>query len=81
MAPEPREGPISTLAKRHMRKPATLHCPYCEGKVIFTRTEEHLDKKNCPHCGMEVERREWPEELFDPIDVLKEVPKDPKESE
>ena len=44
-----------------MRKPRTLHCPFCEGKVLFTRNEEHLDAKNCPHCGMRVERRGWPE--------------------
>ena len=42
-----------------MRKPRTLHCPYCDGKVLFTRNEEHLDEKNCPHCGMKVVRREW----------------------
>ncbi|MBI4415904.1 MAG: hypothetical protein HY557_02845 [Euryarchaeota archaeon] len=38
-------------------KPIAIHCPYCQGKVIFTRSEDHLDKKNCPHCGMEVERK------------------------
>ena len=60
MAPGPREGPISLKAPKLMRKPRTLHCPYCEGKVIFTRNEEHLEEKNCPHCGMRVVRREWP---------------------
>jgi Zn ribbon nucleic-acid-binding protein len=40
-----------------MARPIALHCPYCQGKVIFTRTEDHLEKKNCPHCGMEVERK------------------------
>lgn len=62
MVPEPREGAIARRAKRIMRKPRTLHCPFCEGKVVFTRNEEHLDEKNCPHCGMRVVRREWPEE-------------------
>ena len=61
MTPGPREGAISQKAKQLMRKPRTLHCPYCEGKVLFTRNEEHLDAKNCPHCGMRVERREWPQ--------------------
>lgn len=60
MSPGPREGPISEKAPGLMRKPRTLHCPYCEGKVVFTRNEEHLDEKNCPHCGMKVVRREWP---------------------
>lgn len=60
MSPAPREGAISDKAHRLMRKPRTLHCPFCEGKVVFTRNEEHLDAKNCPHCGMRVERREWP---------------------
>jgi len=40
-----------------MARPIAIHCPYCQGKLIFTRTEDHLDKKNCPHCGMEVERK------------------------
>ena len=61
MAPAPREGQLSEKAKRLMRRPRTLHCPYCEEKVVFTRNEEHLDAKNCPHCGMRVERREWPQ--------------------
>jgi len=43
-----------------MRKPRTLHCPHCDGKVVFTRAEEGLDEKNCPHCGKKVVRREWP---------------------
>lgn len=38
-------------------KPIAIHCPYCAGKVIFVRSEQHLDRKNCPHCGMEVERK------------------------
>ena len=59
MAPELRDGRISIFAKRIMRKPRTLHCPYCDGKVLFTRNEEHLDEKNCPHCGMKVVRRDW----------------------
>src|SRR6266850_7831849 len=58
MAPDLREGQVSVFAKRIMRKPRTLHCPFCDGKVLFTRNEEHLDAKNCPHCGMRVERRE-----------------------
>ena len=61
MAPAPREGQLSEKAKRLMRKPRTLHCPYCDGKVVFTRNEEHLDAKYCPHCGIRVERREWPQ--------------------
>ncbi len=61
MTPGLREGPISPKAPTIMRKPRTLHCPYCDGKVVFTRNEEHLDEKNCPHCGMKVLRREWPE--------------------
>ena len=40
-----------------LAKPIAIHCPYCAGKVIFVRSEQHLDKKTCPHCGMEVERR------------------------
>ncbi len=60
MAPGLREGPISPKAPAMMRKPRTLHCPYCDGKVVFTRNEEHLDEKNCPHCGMKVVRRDWP---------------------
>ena len=60
MSPAPREGQLSERARKLMRKPRTLHCPYCDGKVLFTRNEEHLDAKNCPHCGMRVERREWP---------------------
>ena len=55
MPPDLREGQMSVFAKRIMRKPRTLHCPYCDGKVLFTRNEEHLDAKNCPHCGMRVE--------------------------
>ena len=47
-------------AWKHAFLPRTLHCPYCEGKVIFTRNEEHLKEKNCPHCGMRVQRRERP---------------------
>ena len=47
-------------AWKHDFRPRTLHCPYCEGKVVFTRTEEHLTEKNCPHCGMRVQRREIP---------------------
>lgn len=74
MAPELREGPMSTYAKRLMRKPRTLHCPYCDGKVVFTRNEEHLDEKNCPHCGMRVVRREWPEALYDPAPILRSKP-------
>ncbi len=60
MTPGLREGPIATKAPTMMRKPRTLHCPYCDGKIVFTRNEEHLDEKNCPHCGMKVVRREWP---------------------
>ena len=60
MSPAPREAALSEKAKTLMRKPRTLHCPFCDGKVLFTRNEEHLDAKNCPHCGMRVERREWP---------------------
>jgi len=60
MTPELRDGPISSKAPAIMRKPRTLHCPHCDGKVVFTRNEEHLDEKNCPHCGMKVVRREWP---------------------
>ncbi len=40
-----------------LAKPIAIHCPYCGGKVVFVRSEQHLDKKNCPHCGMEVERK------------------------
>jgi len=82
MPPELREGQISTYAKRLMRKPRTLHCPYCDGKVVFTRNEEHLDSKNCPHCGMRVERRPWPEKLYDPTPILRSKPgakEEPKE--
>ena len=81
MAPEPREGSMSVFAKKIMRKPRTLHCPFCEGKVVFTRNEEHLDAKNCPHCGMRVERREWPAEMYDPTPILRSkpgMPEDPK---
>jgi DNA-directed RNA polymerase subunit RPC12/RpoP len=76
MSPEVREGQISTYAKRLMRKPRTVHCPYCDGKVLFTRHEEHLDEKNCPHCGMKVVRREWPaaEQLYDPTPILRSKP-------
>lgn len=77
MAPELRDGRISVFAKRIMRKPRTLHCPYCDGKVLFTRNEEHLDAKNCPHCGMRVERREWPEKLYDPMPILRTKPGGP----
>jgi len=45
---------------KHAFRPRTMHCPYCEGKVIFTRTEDALSEKNCPHCGMRVQRREVP---------------------
>ena len=61
MAPGLREAPLSPKAPTMMRKPRTLHCPYCDGKVLFTRNEEHLDEKNCPHCGMKVVRRGWPQ--------------------
>jgi hypothetical protein len=74
MPPELREGQVSTFAKKIMRKPRTLHCPYCDGKVLFTRNEEHLDQKNCPHCGMLVHRREWPEKLYDPMPILRSAP-------
>lgn len=47
-------------AWKHAFRPRTMHCPYCEGKVIFTRTEDALSEKNCPHCGMRVQRREIP---------------------
>ncbi len=77
MAPELREGHMSIFAKRIMRKPRTLHCPYCDGKVLFTRNEEHLDAKNCPHCGMRVERREWPEKMYDPMPILRTKPGGP----
>src|SRR5713226_8153710 len=77
MAPELRDGRISIFAKRIMRKPRTLHCPYCDGKVLFTRNEEHLDAKNCPHCGMRVERRDWPEKLYDPMPILRTKPGGP----
>ncbi len=77
MAPELRDGRISIFAKRIMRKPRTLHCPYCDGKVLFTRNEEHLDAKNCPHCGMRVVRREWPEKLYDPMPILRTKPGGP----
>jgi len=59
MSPGVREAALSTKAPAMMRKPRTLHCPYCDGKVLFTRNEEHLDEKNCPHCGMKVVRRDW----------------------
>ena len=78
MAPTPREGQITEKAKTIMRRPRTLHCPYCEGKVIFTRNEEHLDAKNCPHCGMRVERREWPEKMYDPMPILRTKPGGPE---
>src|SRR2546428_12806931 len=61
MSPGVREAALSTKARAMMRKPRTLHCPYCDGKVLFTRNEEHLDEKNCPHCGMKVVRRDWPQ--------------------
>ena len=59
MPPGVREAALSAKAPAMMRKPRTLHCPYCDGKVLFTRNEEHLDEKNCPHCGMKVVRRDW----------------------
>ena len=74
MPPDVREGLMSTWAKRIMRKPRTLHCPFCDGKVVFTRNEEHLDAKNCPHCGMRVERRDWPEKMYDPMPILRAKP-------
>lgn len=74
MAPDLREGQMSVWSKRIMRKPRTLHCPYCDGKVLFTRNEEHLDEKNCPHCGMLVHRREWPEKMYDPTPILRSKP-------
>src|SRR3970040_2139729 len=74
MAPGLREGAISAKAPAMMRKPRTLHCPYCDGKVLFTRNEEHLDAKNCPHCGMKVERREWPQAMYDPSPILRSKP-------
>src|SRR3989475_11960579 len=74
MAPELRDGRISVFAKRIMRKPRTLHCPHCDGQVLFTRNEEHLDAKNCPHCAMRVGRREWPEQLDDPMPILRTKP-------
>jgi DNA-directed RNA polymerase subunit RPC12/RpoP len=77
MPPDLREGHMSSFAKRIMRKPRTLHCPYCDGKVLFTRNEEHLDAKNCPHCGMRVERREWPEKMYDPRPILRAEPGGP----
>src|SRR3989442_478636 len=77
MPPDLREGQVSVFAKRIMRKPRTLHCPFCDGKVLFTRNEEHLDAKNCPHCGMRVERREWPEKLYDPMPILRTKPGGP----
>ena len=39
MPPDLREGQVSVFAKRIMRKPRTLHCPFCDGKVLFTRNE------------------------------------------
>src|SRR5205809_6510326 len=77
MSPDLREGQVSVFAKRIMRKPRTLHCPFCDGKVLFTRNEEHLDAKNCPHCGMRVERREGPEKLYDPMPILRTKPDGP----
>jgi len=79
MAPELREGQVSVFAKKLMRKPRTLHCPYCDGKVVFTRNEEHLDEKNCPHCGMKVVRRDWPPagEMYDPMPILRSKPGQP----
>ncbi len=70
MPPDLREGQVSVFAKRLMRKPRTLHCPYCDGKVLFTRNEEHL-------CGMRVERREWPEKMYDPMPILRTKPGGP----
>ena len=77
MSPDLREGQVSVFAKRIMRKPRTLHCPFCDGKVLFTRNEEHLDAKNCPHCGMRVERRVWPEKMYDPMPILRTAPGGP----
>ncbi len=83
MAPELREGQISLFAKRIMRKPRTLHCPYCDGKVLFTRNEEHLDEKNCPHCGMKVSRRDWPsqDKMYDPLPILRSKPGEPEKKD
>ena len=77
MSPGVREAALSSKAPNMMRKPRTLHCPYCDGKVLFTRNEEHLDAKNCPHCGMRVERREWPEKMYDPMPILRSQPGGP----
>src|SRR2546428_13101592 len=77
MAPDLREGQMSIFAKRIMRKPRTLHCPYCDGKVLFTRNEDHLDAKNCPHSGMRVERREGPAKLTDPRPTRRRNPGGP----
>ena len=76
MTPGLREGPIAQKAPTMMRKPRTLHCPYCDGKIVFTRNEEHLDDKNCPHCGMKVSRRDWPsaDKMYDPMPILRAKP-------
>ena len=39
-----------------LKLPIAVHCPSCKGKVIFTRSEDQLDRKKCPHCGGDVAR-------------------------
>ena len=62
MGTDPMETPPEHAVKfrrdgKALKRPIAIHCPYCQGKVIFVRSEDHLDKKNCPHCAMEVERK------------------------
>src|SRR3989442_416806 len=68
---------LQSIIPARVRTARTFNCPYCDGKVLFTRNEEHLDAKNCPHCGMRVERREWPEKLYDPMPILRTKPGGP----
>src|SRR5437773_2681987 len=37
MSPGVREAALSTKAPAMMRKPRTLHCPYCDGKALPVR--------------------------------------------
>lgn len=62
MGTDPMDTPPDHAVKfrrdgKALKRPIAIHCPYCQGKVVFVRSEDHLDRKTCPHCGMEVERK------------------------
>src|SRR5438445_10339527 len=54
LAPDLREDQVSIFPKRIMRKPRTLHCPFCHGTVRFARNEELLDARHFLRLGLRV---------------------------